>query len=576
MAVPSRSRQSTAKIITTLYAKKSSNGWVYGFSDILLVMVMITNKFISRLLRYSKTTIISLVLLLSVITPVSAAQRYDCGAYGAGTYNSDQTCSVQSTNNPDQTSPEPLTPQSYDSQLQGGGFTLSAKRVLYKFYSALPVPPTVIPLLPLIILLILAVLYLRLAWLQNKAFRLTALLLKKSKATRESTDMFLDIISHYLNTPLSIMQNGLELTSFLKEVTEQTMSALKQSIADLKSTVNEIITQYQNLASQYKPTEQAIVQQNNKLSKGFIIPTIISLSLVVVFVILNAQIYPVDFALKKVIFWGLTSLASLGFVLFAYFTHLRLKKANEKLRIDKSYEDKLIEQRIAFIEDIQAVLSGKINSIRQYSSNLPDTEHIKPFRNGLAMLQTLTASIEKATLFVANKPSQDNDISLLINKIIEQWQAPATNKQVSIVPNVQPNVVVSANADDITQIVDSMLNNAVKFSPSGGKVTIKLQQKGKNAVLTIIDNGPGLLKEQIEMLTQPFFRGTDTKQFNYEGLGLSLYIDKIILDRMGGRMAFDSNPGSQTTIEVTIPIHQPEESPAPASVVPIQTATPQV
>ena len=69
--------------------------------------------------------------------------------------------------------------------------------------------------------------------------------------------------------------------------------------------------------------------------------------------------------------------------------------------------------------------------------------------------------------------------------------------------------------------------------------------------VSVSDHGIGIPEEKMSQLFKPFSRGTSAMEFNYEGLGFSLFLDKIIMDYVGGHIAAESTANQQTTFTVT-------------------------
>ena len=75
----------------------------------------------------------------------------------------------------------------------------------------------------------------------------------------------------------------------------------------------------------------------------------------------------------------------------------------------------------------------------------------------------------------------------------------------------------------------------------------------KYATLRVQDTGAGIPKSKVDKLFAPFSRATDTLKFDYEGLGLDLYMDKLITEQAGGKIDISSIEGAYTTVTVKLP-----------------------
>jgi signal transduction histidine kinase len=94
----------------------------------------------------------------------------------------------------------------------------------------------------------------------------------------------------------------------------------------------------------------------------------------------------------------------------------------------------------------------------------------------------------------------------------------------------------------------------MKFTKAGGSVEVRATSDDKKATLIVKDTGIGIKKERIDQLFTPFSRATDTRAFDYEGIGLDLYLDKLVVEQAGGKIVIKSDEGKGTTVTVTLPL----------------------
>jgi two-component system OmpR family sensor kinase len=96
----------------------------------------------------------------------------------------------------------------------------------------------------------------------------------------------------------------------------------------------------------------------------------------------------------------------------------------------------------------------------------------------------------------------------------------------------------------VATMVRNLIDNAVRFTPAGGRVDIGVYREGSEAVLQIEDSGPGIPAGDIDRIFEPFFRGSRPTE---EGTGLGLSIVKRIVDRLGGLIVLENISGSALT-----------------------------
>jgi signal transduction histidine kinase len=122
-------------------------------------------------------------------------------------------------------------------------------------------------------------------------------------------------------------------------------------------------------------------------------------------------------------------------------------------------------------------------------------------------------------------------------------------------------VVGRFSADRMRQVLDNLVENAIKYSPDGGEVVVSLSQADANAVLDVTDVGIGIPAGDLSHLFDRFHRGANVDDRRFQGLGLGLYICRAIVDDHGGRIWAESRIGKGTTFHVLLPLNRAEDLP---------------
>jgi protein-histidine pros-kinase len=105
--------------------------------------------------------------------------------------------------------------------------------------------------------------------------------------------------------------------------------------------------------------------------------------------------------------------------------------------------------------------------------------------------------------------------------------------------------------DRLGQVLANLLGNAVKYSPAGGRVVVQIEATDGGARLRVRDEGPGIVPEHLPKLFERFYRAGGT---GAGGLGLGLYISRMLVEAHGGTIAAESEPGAGSTFTVTLPL----------------------
>ncbi len=131
---------------------------------------------------------------------------------------------------------------------------------------------------------------------------------------------------------------------------------------------------------------------------------------------------------------------------------------------------------------------------------------------------------------------------------------------------------VDGDATRIAQVLGNLLQNAVKFTPSGGSVNVRLVEADGRAILSVRDTGVGMEPEQVERMFQPFAQGMQGKARSQGGLGLGLALVKGFVELHGGSVSARSpGPGQGAEFAVALPLL--EKAPEPQRPTPTATAT---
>jgi len=115
---------------------------------------------------------------------------------------------------------------------------------------------------------------------------------------------------------------------------------------------------------------------------------------------------------------------------------------------------------------------------------------------------------------------------------------------------------VKIDVEKMKLVIQNLLDNAIRYTSLGGKVTISLKNIKKEVEFQIQDTGIGIPKDQQERVFAKFFRAANAIRTDTEGSGLGLYIAKNIVEAHGGRIWFESEEGKGTTVCFTIPIKE--------------------
>ncbi|MBI5310041.1 MAG: HAMP domain-containing protein [Actinobacteria bacterium] len=150
------------------------------------------------------------------------------------------------------------------------------------------------------------------------------------------------------------------------------------------------------------------------------------------------------------------------------------------------------------------------------------------------------------------------DIRLLLRELKAEMLPMATEKKVDLVLVDTGDLVVSGEPLRLKQAFGNLIGNALKYSPEGQAVVVRAFRVNRQAVVSVVDWGPGVPKDELPQLAEPFFRASTTERI--PGTGLGLPIAKQMIELHGGRLAVESEPGAGSTFTAYLPLRMPESA----------------
>ena len=146
------------------------------------------------------------------------------------------------------------------------------------------------------------------------------------------------------------------------------------------------------------------------------------------------------------------------------------------------------------------------------------------------------------------------DMRQLLRGIVDSVM-PVALKKSQILSFVSPSSLPSVWADEdrLRQVVLNLINNALKFTPSGGRITVRAREEGAALIVEVQDTGRGISKEEQAWLFEPYHR-LETEVGHLSGLGLGLSLAKMLVELHGGKIWVESEKGKGSTFGFSIPL----------------------
>jgi signal transduction histidine kinase len=164
-------------------------------------------------------------------------------------------------------------------------------------------------------------------------------------------------------------------------------------------------------------------------------------------------------------------------------------------------------------------------------------------------------SLAASKTYDPGQPLQPVSLTQAVRLVMEAFAPQAQEKGVRIAPLALPtDLVVQASVDGLNKVLANLVGNAVKYTPSGGQVTVGVRRQGDLAEVSVTDSGIGISSEELPRLGTEFFRAQSAKQAEIPGTGLGLSIVREQLRRFGGSLEITSTPGQGSTFTARLPL----------------------
>jgi signal transduction histidine kinase len=145
------------------------------------------------------------------------------------------------------------------------------------------------------------------------------------------------------------------------------------------------------------------------------------------------------------------------------------------------------------------------------------------------------------------------EIDLLVEEVAEAWLERAREKGLSLGTRVPPGLCIHADRRLLHQALTNLVENAVRYVPSGGEVRIEARRVAAGVELAVVDSGEGIPREDQPRIFERFYRVEKGRARTRGGTGLGLAIVKHVAEVHGGGVELESAPGRGSTFRILLP-----------------------
>lgn len=251
------------------------------------------------------------------------------------------------------------------------------------------------------------------------------------------------------------------------------------------------------------------------------------------------------------------------FLVIAIFVSSR-RQAEEKLRKALENEKAANRLRLEFLATVSHEIRTPLTTIYGWAkmlNNMPlsPTETNKAVEAISSSAETLLRVVEdildtsRMSLGVLDLRPEPARLDEIVANTVAGLQLAVDGKQLNVHKSLT-SVTVTGDPVRLQQICWNVLANAVKFTPKGGRLDVKLYRDDDQAKLSVADTGIGIAPEFLPYVFEPFRQSDSSDTRSYGGLGLGLSITKKLVELHGGSISVSSVKGSGTEVNVSLPV----------------------
>src|ERR1051325_7208847 len=210
------------------------------------------------------------------------------------------------------------------------------------------------------------------------------------------------------------------------------------------------------------------------------------------------------------------------------------------------------------------------NLLRRYNFDQPTKELLATMQsNGMRLLKLINdlldlVRLESGRMEVRREPF---DMADFIKGLASATRQVADDKRVRLETLVDPSLgTVVADHAKLEKIVLNLVFNALKFTPSGGRVAIRVEKQEDQFVLTVADTGMGISAKDLPNVFDRFWQADGSSKRKYQGVGIGLALVRELVEIQGGKVTVESEEGKGTTFTVRLPYQKAEAAPGNAGI----------
>ncbi|MBI2305627.1 MAG: HAMP domain-containing protein [Chloroflexi bacterium] len=188
----------------------------------------------------------------------------------------------------------------------------------------------------------------------------------------------------------------------------------------------------------------------------------------------------------------------------------------------------------------------------------PNREQLSSLHQESQFLSRLVSDLRELSLMEAGQLKMEKsstDLGTVIQRSVEKVSLQGASKNISLEIDMPPLLApVLADAHRLEQVLGNLLDNALRHTPSGGKISLKVNTEGRNHVVSISDTGHGIAAADLPFVFDRFYRADKSRSRATGGSGIGLAVVKQLVQAHGGKVWVESQEGKGSTFYFSLPL----------------------
>jgi signal transduction histidine kinase/putative methionine-R-sulfoxide reductase with GAF domain len=229
---------------------------------------------------------------------------------------------------------------------------------------------------------------------------------------------------------------------------------------------------------------------------------------------------------------------------------------------EQKYAEQMKSDFVSFVtHQLRTPLSGMKWMLELATDSLADPEEARSFIQDARMSTDRLIGMVNDLLDISRLERgklqltfHNLDVVQITQSIVDEVSHLAEEKGQSLTTEIKPWVpAVGGDAQLLRQAILNLVSNAIKYTPAGGKIHIRIQRDGEQMLWSVEDTGIGIPKADLDNLFDKFYRAGNVLAVETEGTGLGLYLVRLIVDRFGGKVWCESTEGAGSKFLFVLP-----------------------